>query len=68
MKKSYDRVWKLPLKQIEEKPSSQQQHDNKLLQLYRAMNTKHLIAYQEHLIIAKYPQTYLLLWFIFCLR
>ncbi|CAF3801202.1 unnamed protein product [Adineta steineri] len=61
MKKSYGRVWKILLKQIEEKSSSQQQeYDNKLLQLYQAMNMKYLIAYQERLIIAKYPSTYLL--------
>lgn len=34
VKKSYGRVWKLLLKQIEEKSSSQQQeYDNKLLQV-----------------------------------
>ncbi|CAF4672915.1 unnamed protein product [Rotaria sp. Silwood1] len=61
IKKSYGRVWKLLLKQIEEKSSLQQQeYDNKLLQLYQTMNMKYLVTYQERLIIAKYPPTYVL--------
>ncbi|CAF1250085.1 unnamed protein product [Rotaria magnacalcarata] len=60
-KKSYGRVWKLLLKQIEEKSASQhQEYDNKLLQLYQTMNMKYLITYQERLLIAKYPQAYVL--------
>jgi len=39
IKKSYGRVWKLLLKQIEEKSSSQQQeYDNKLLQVIDILN------------------------------
>ncbi len=39
IKKSYGRVWKLLLKQIEEKSSSQQQeYDNKLLQVIPILN------------------------------
>ncbi|CAF4075263.1 unnamed protein product [Adineta steineri] len=56
-----EHVWKLLFKQIEEKSSlQQQQYDNNILQLYQGINMTYLIAYQEHLIIAKYPQTYLL--------
>jgi hypothetical protein len=39
VKKSYGRVWKLLLKQIEEKSSSQQQeYDNKLLQVIHILD------------------------------
>ncbi|CAF0935802.1 unnamed protein product [Rotaria sp. Silwood1] len=64
IKKFYDRLWKLFLKQIEEESSSQQQeNDQKLLQihfLYQTTNMKYLITYQERLIIAKYSQVYVL--------
>jgi hypothetical protein len=80
-RKSFGKLWKLLLKQIEDKPASQQrEYDDKLLhvsglgsllvmscrsslslvQLYRTMDMKHLITYQQRLIVAKYPSGYVL--------
>ncbi|CAF0991608.1 unnamed protein product [Rotaria sordida] len=54
-------VWKLLVKQIEEKSSLQQpEYNHKLLQRHQIINTKYLINYQQRLIIGKYRRVYVL--------
>ncbi|CAF0738206.1 unnamed protein product [Rotaria sordida] len=51
-------VWKLLVKQIEEKSSLQQpEYNHKLLQRHQIINTKYLINYQQRLIIGKYRRS-----------